>query len=238
MARAIIDPDEHTRTHVASPRLFLEHEATKKRIPIHDGFTIGRKGAHQDYPDDNVMSRRHCRFDVLPDGSVMCTDLNSTNRAHINGRKMEAGLPVQVLSGDRLEIGSQFFIAHEPAKTKAKFDRVAMGGDRRKVITRALIGVGLVGVVATVLVVGIPVLKLMLSKAQTRAIPGVAAMLNEACFEKKEKDACSVALSATVSLKPEMREQVVSKLPLGRQALTRQVIRKAEVAMRTAQTDR
>ena len=77
--------------------------------PISGEITLGRAASCAiGLPDDTFASQLHTRVFVR-DGAVWVEDLGSTNGTHVNGGRLSG--PTQLVSGDRLQIGSTIFEA-------------------------------------------------------------------------------------------------------------------------------
>ena len=64
--------------------------------------TMGRAAGADFILDVALVSRVHCRFTVMPDGSLEVRDLESTNGTFVNGQRTEVA---RLTSGDRVQIG-------------------------------------------------------------------------------------------------------------------------------------
>ncbi len=72
-------------------------------------ITVGRATTCSiSVPDDTFASQLHARV-YVHDGATWVEDLGSTNGTHLNGVKL--GAPVQLSTGDRLQVGSTIFEA-------------------------------------------------------------------------------------------------------------------------------
>ena len=69
-----------------------------------DGLTIGRKGCDINLPEDGQVSRTHARFHHSPERATI-EDAGSTNGTVVKGRKLEPHKPVEVHTGDIIELG-------------------------------------------------------------------------------------------------------------------------------------
>lgn len=77
--------------------------------PISGELTLGRAATCAiGLPDDTFASQLHTRV-FVHDGAVWVEDLGSTNGTHVNGGRLST--PTQLVSGDRLQIGSTIFEA-------------------------------------------------------------------------------------------------------------------------------
>jgi len=64
--------------------------------------TMGRAAGADFILDVALVSRVHCRFTAMPDGSLEVRDLESTNGTFVNGARTEVA---RLTSGDRVQIG-------------------------------------------------------------------------------------------------------------------------------------
>ena len=106
------NPAKATRAKRGTPsRLMVLEPKVRKgsAYPVGGELTLGRATSCSiGLPDDTFASQLHTR--VYPrDGAVWVEDLGSTNGTHVNGRRLTA--PVQLATGDRLQIGSTIFEA-------------------------------------------------------------------------------------------------------------------------------
>jgi hypothetical protein len=58
-------------------------------------LTLGRSKKNDIYIKDEGLSRKHCKFDVNPEGELFITDLHSTNGVLIEGSRIIPGVPVK-----------------------------------------------------------------------------------------------------------------------------------------------
>ena len=70
--------------------------------------TLGRAVGADFIVDAALVSRVHCRFTVLPDGSLELRDLDSTNGTFVNGHRIDA---TRLSPGDRMQIGRVELVA-------------------------------------------------------------------------------------------------------------------------------
>jgi pSer/pThr/pTyr-binding forkhead associated (FHA) protein len=90
-------------------RTMTEGESEKTfRLPPGTARTLGRSTGADFIVDAALVSRVHCRFTVLPDGSLEIRDLESTNGTFVNGNRVGIA---QLSAGDRVEIGRLELIA-------------------------------------------------------------------------------------------------------------------------------
>ena len=72
-------------------------------------ITIGRTDACTvTIPDDSFVSQLHARVYVI-EGAAVAEDLGSTNGTYLNGKRLAA--PMQLVKGDRLQVGNTIFEA-------------------------------------------------------------------------------------------------------------------------------
>ena len=72
------------------------------RLPPGTIRTMGRAAGADFILDVALVSRVHCRFTVMPDGSLEVRDLESTNGTFVNGQRTEVA---RLTSGDKVQIG-------------------------------------------------------------------------------------------------------------------------------------
>lgn len=75
--------------------------------------TMGRAAGADFILDVALVSRVHCRFTVMPDGSLEVRDLESTNGTFVNGRRTEV---TRLTSGDRVQIGRVEVVAQRDSE--------------------------------------------------------------------------------------------------------------------------
>jgi len=75
--------------------------------------TLGRATGADFIVDAGLVSRVHCRFTVLPDGSLEVRDLESTNGTFVNGNKIDVA---RLSAGDRIGAGRVELIALQDAE--------------------------------------------------------------------------------------------------------------------------
>jgi pSer/pThr/pTyr-binding forkhead associated (FHA) protein len=64
--------------------------------------TVGRATGADFIVDAALVSRVHCRLTSLPDGGLEVRDLESTNGAFLNGKRVGSA---RLADGDRLRVG-------------------------------------------------------------------------------------------------------------------------------------
>jgi serine/threonine protein kinase len=67
-------------------------------------FTIGRANAELNISDDKGISRQHARI-TFENGSFFLKDLNSSNGTYLNGKRIQADEPVEILFGSWITVG-------------------------------------------------------------------------------------------------------------------------------------
>jgi pSer/pThr/pTyr-binding forkhead associated (FHA) protein len=99
-----------TKRGVPTKLVVLEPKVRKgAAYPIGQEITVGRAATCSiSVPDDTFASQLHARV-FVSEGAVRAEDLASTNGTHLNGAKLTA--PVQLSTGDRLQVGSTIFEA-------------------------------------------------------------------------------------------------------------------------------
>src|SRR5262249_25019983 len=68
--------------------------------------TLGRSAENTFPLQDMTVSRRHAKVRMDARGLVTLIDEGSTNGTFVNGSRLEAGRPVAVEEGDRIQFGS------------------------------------------------------------------------------------------------------------------------------------
>jgi hypothetical protein len=77
-------------------------------------ITLGRSdGSDVSVPEESV-SKRHCEFEVLPEG-VRITECGSTNGTSVDGTSLAPHAAVMLRGGETLAIGNFSFLFHTPA---------------------------------------------------------------------------------------------------------------------------
>jgi hypothetical protein len=78
-------------------------------FPLGQEITIGRsESCTVTIPDDSFVSQLHARVYLLQ-GAAVAEDLGSTNGTYVNGKRLTA--PLQVVKGDRVQVGNTIFEA-------------------------------------------------------------------------------------------------------------------------------
>ena len=83
------------------------------RLPPGTIRTMGRAAGADFILDVALVSRVHCRFTVMPDGSLEVRDLESTNGTFVNGQRTEVA---RLTSGDRVQIGRVEVVAQRDSE--------------------------------------------------------------------------------------------------------------------------
>ena len=105
--RKTSDIAAHTYIKLLNLRHALDFSA-EENYPLLKDSVLGRS-ARCDIPiDDPFLSQRHAAF-LWRDGVCYLQDLDSTNGTSLNGEPVK-GDPVELLNGDRLDIGQLSFI--------------------------------------------------------------------------------------------------------------------------------
>lgn len=98
---------------------FLFDNVERGFIRIHDGFLCGRNDGDLQFPTDDVISRRQCRFSIDAN-DVYIEDLGSTNRTKVNSVPIVPKKKRRIQLNDVIEFGKRRFILtnqnkHEPS---------------------------------------------------------------------------------------------------------------------------
>jgi class 3 adenylate cyclase len=85
--------------------------AEERSVPVYDRLVIGRECAGVDQPhrlviDDPAISRTHLELWLDLDGDQAWLTDRSTNGTRLNGQRIERSVPVRVMPGDRVRLGS------------------------------------------------------------------------------------------------------------------------------------
>lgn len=81
-----------------------EPAGTTRVLPFTDGSVLlGRERTCDLVIDDEQASRQHARLSLDADGSIVLTDLSSTNGTRLNGRRITGDMTIRV--GDDIRIG-------------------------------------------------------------------------------------------------------------------------------------
>src|SRR5579859_4858879 len=84
--------------------------------PLHGKCSLGRGAENQIVIDSPKASRQHALIHPQDDGEFWLVDLSSRNGTYRNERRLIR--PTRLRHGDRLNIGNQNFIFHQPAAPK------------------------------------------------------------------------------------------------------------------------
>lgn len=90
-------------------RYYLYDPEEDRFIWIHDGFTIGREDGNLTFPEDELMSRTHCRLHIDEKG-VKVEDLGSRNRTRVNTWRIEPMAPHLLSLHDLVGVGNRRFV--------------------------------------------------------------------------------------------------------------------------------
>lgn len=102
-------------------------------IGVNETITLGR-GTDVDFrvPDEGV-SRHHLRVVALNDGSILLTDLESTNGTFVNGKKVSSAV---LADGDKIQIGSTAILKFSYAdKLEVSFQESLFEAAQRDALT-------------------------------------------------------------------------------------------------------
>jgi len=80
----------------------------EENYPILKDSTLGRSHKCEISIDDPLLSQQHATF-LWRDGACYLQDLGSTNGTFLNGKPAK-GDPIELLNGDRIDIGQLSFI--------------------------------------------------------------------------------------------------------------------------------
>jgi RNA polymerase subunit RPABC4/transcription elongation factor Spt4 len=69
--------------------------------------TIGRSPECHITIEDPLVSRRHARIRITPDGQALLSDIESRNGVRVNGTLVPKGSEVALADGDRIRLGTQ-----------------------------------------------------------------------------------------------------------------------------------
>jgi len=90
-------------------RFYLYDNRDRKFREIQNGTTYGREEVEASSKKDGLVSRRHCRFDIVGN-DVYIEDVGSTNRTRINSVAIQTGRKRRLRLNDVIEIGKQRLI--------------------------------------------------------------------------------------------------------------------------------
>lgn len=93
----------------SSQRFFLFHNNSGNFSEIGDGTVCGRVEGELLYPEDALISRRHCRF-VISGSEVYIEDFGSKNSTRVNGVPLAPGRRRRLRLHDVIELGAQRLI--------------------------------------------------------------------------------------------------------------------------------
>jgi pSer/pThr/pTyr-binding forkhead associated (FHA) protein len=101
---------------------FRISEPDKKQsiIRIHEVATIGRDADNDIVLNDQTVSRCHALVEARL-GSVMLTDLDSTNGTLVNDTPVPADEPIRLRHGDRIKIGLSELCYEVPIQRKVSY---------------------------------------------------------------------------------------------------------------------
>ncbi|MDD6308144.1 MAG: FHA domain-containing protein [Clostridia bacterium] len=90
--------------------------AVDENYALEGDVTIGRGARCEIFIDDPFLSQRHASF-IWRNGVCYLQDAGSTNGTFLNGEKVE-GDPIELLNGDKIELGQLSFIFVTEGKEK------------------------------------------------------------------------------------------------------------------------
>jgi type VI secretion system protein len=111
--------------------LILTLEGTAERHQLDAGsLTVGRADNNDwvltDPTARHALSRRHCRFDMAPQGATV-TDLGSTNGTRVDGRLLAPHTPTPLHDGQVVEIGMRHVMVELVEATALSDELPALG---------------------------------------------------------------------------------------------------------------
>ncbi|OFZ56406.1 MAG: hypothetical protein A2428_15660 [Bdellovibrionales bacterium RIFOXYC1_FULL_54_43] len=88
---------------------YLYDNVDRKFIPLQHDLICGRTEGDLQFPEDTLLSRKHCLFSVQ--GQVVTIrDLNSTNRTRVNSLELQPGKDRRLQINDVIELGKRRLI--------------------------------------------------------------------------------------------------------------------------------
>ena len=110
------------KRNASSLKYYLYDNTTREFTAIRDGFVCGREDSDLRFADDDLISRRHCRF-VIRGNDIYIEDLLSTNRTRVNTVPIIPNKRRRIQLHDVIELGSQRLILtsqdrHQPANVE------------------------------------------------------------------------------------------------------------------------
>jgi pSer/pThr/pTyr-binding forkhead associated (FHA) protein len=90
-------------------RFYLYNNDSGEFREVKDLAFVGRADADLDFPDDHLISRRHCRFSIGAN-DVYIEDFGSTNQTRVNGVPLTPHKRRRLLLNDVVEVGTQRLI--------------------------------------------------------------------------------------------------------------------------------
>lgn len=88
---------------------FLYDNISKKFIPLESSLVCGRNDGELIFPEDDIMSRRHCRFIVF-EKQVYVEDLDSRNKTKVNSNPLIPGKKRKLALNDVISFGKRRLI--------------------------------------------------------------------------------------------------------------------------------
>lgn len=88
---------------------YLYDNLEKKFIPLHSNLVIGRSEGDLRFPKDDLLSRRHCQFQIVGQFTYV-EDLESRNHTRVNSVPLAKGKRRKLMLNDVIECGRRRFI--------------------------------------------------------------------------------------------------------------------------------
>jgi hypothetical protein len=87
----------------------LKHIETSELYPVTKAIVVGREESDLKFPDDELLSRKHCKVYTNSSLDLYVEDYTSTNKTWINEIALEQGQSKKLEAGDVLRVGHQLF---------------------------------------------------------------------------------------------------------------------------------
>lgn len=179
------------------PELLIKNgELAGRRFSVGPGgLRLGRSSSNDIHISDGELSRNHCLFEPVGDSGVRLTDLASANGTYVNGT-MLGGDPVDIVPGDKIEVGSTLIQAVGEASTVVDLglDREAESETpqqkRRSPVANILWAAAAVAVIAAI--VALLTMPQQVEESAPRAVADEEPVLKEFRYEKVDADSESV----------------------------------------------
>ncbi|MEE4193648.1 MAG: FHA domain-containing protein [Anaerolineae bacterium] len=99
-----------------APALVIEQSVNPENVGVvitlnEYPYQLGR--THPQLTQEDQVSRRHAEIRKEPNGKVFITDLGSTNGTLVNGSKIPANTPVEIMKGSRIRLGNVLTLRFE-----------------------------------------------------------------------------------------------------------------------------